>query len=103
MMTVRSPTGFSIVYNDAHHVYRRAEYTDLYKDENQQSWVAQVPNSWVIELVRPWRVYDAAHAPADVAKAFLQELRNRSNMYGYTLADIKSELTAFDGRKKRWK
>lgn len=102
MITVRSPAGFSIQYNDAHYAVRRTEYTDLYKEAGQKDWVAQVPNSWVVEIVRPCRMYDAANNPQDLAEEFLKALREQ-RVGGYKLADIKKELRNFDALRRRWK
>ena len=60
MMTVRFATGFSIQYNTAVQVNRRAEYTDLYSDYECKKWVAQVPTAGcVIEAVPACRSYFA--------------------------------------------
>lgn len=102
MITVRSPTGFSIQYNDARYATRCAEYTDLYKEAGQKGWVAQVPNSWVVEVMRPCRVYDAANNPEGLAEDFLKALRDR-RISNYRLVDIKKALRDFDALRKRWK
>lgn len=58
-MTVRFPDGISIQYNTANYVFRSAAgYTDLYTQKDGQ-WIAQVPNSAVIEVVSACRVYKA--------------------------------------------
>lgn len=59
MMTVRSPQGLAIRYNNANYATRHTEYTDLYRkvvDGKGSDWIAQVPNSWLIELVEPCAV-----------------------------------------------
>lgn len=60
MITVRFATGFSIQYNNANLWTRNAEYSDLfYQHDNKKEWVAQVPNSCIIEAVSPCRTYHA--------------------------------------------
>lgn len=49
-------------YNTARFASRHAEYTDLYADKAETVWVAQVPNTCIIEAVRACRVYDALEA-----------------------------------------
>lgn len=105
MMTVRSPNGLSIVYNSATWASRRSEgYTDLYVEQGGK-WIAQVPNDWLIETVRPCRVYDATHQPEDLAEAFLDLLHERTANWSlnYTFAKIKRELQQFDATRRRWK
>lgn len=57
MITVRFPNGQAIQYNSANYVRRREHYSDLLTKQDG-SWVAQVPNSCVIELVIPCPVYN---------------------------------------------
>lgn len=57
MMTVRFPNGQAIQYNDARHVNRHNEFTDLYTCEDGR-WIAQVPNSCIIEGAIPCQVYN---------------------------------------------
>lgn len=63
MMTVRFQNGQAIQYNNAGYVVRSAEYSDLYEargdDGKGKNWIAQVPNSCVIECRFACRVYDA--------------------------------------------
>lgn len=57
MMTVRFPNGQAIQYNTAGFVLRNTSYTDIYVKEGGQ-WIAQVPNTCVIESVRACKVYN---------------------------------------------
>lgn len=57
MMTVRFPNGQAIQYNNAKYVERSEVYTDIY-DKKGGIWIAQVPNSCVIEAVTACRVYN---------------------------------------------
>ena len=58
MMTVRFPNGQAVHYNTATYATRRSEFTDLYTEEGGD-WVAQVPNSCIIEMVPACCVYNA--------------------------------------------
>jgi hypothetical protein len=58
MITVRFASGFSVQYNTANFVTRHTEYSDL-STAKDGTWVAQVPNSALIEVVTPCRVYSA--------------------------------------------
>lgn len=64
MMTVRFHTGFSVQYNNANHAVRRDGYTDLYTRKDG-TWLAQVPNTALIEVVTPCRTYMAQGREAD--------------------------------------
>ena len=58
MMTVRFSSGQAIQYNSANYVVRSSNgYTDLYEKKDGR-WIAQVPNSCVIETTFPCRVYN---------------------------------------------
>lgn len=58
MMTVRFPNGQAVQYNEARYVARYDSYTDLY-DKKDGVWIAQVPNTCLIESQPACRVYDA--------------------------------------------
>lgn len=51
MMRVRFDTGLVVQYNAAGWASRREGYTDLYVDSKETSWIAQVPNTAIIEFV----------------------------------------------------
>jgi hypothetical protein len=59
MITVRFPTGVSVQYNDAAVVERGSDYSDLYTNRYKTCWVAQVPNSAIIEIRSACAVYTA--------------------------------------------
>lgn len=62
MMTVRMPNGQAVQYNNAGYVVSHGEYTDIYRrkggDRTGEGWVAQVPNTCIIESEIACRVYD---------------------------------------------
>ena len=58
MITVRFPNGQTVVYNTANYVTRTENYADIYTRKDGE-WIAQVPNSCIIEAVSACRVYDA--------------------------------------------
>ena len=74
MITVRFPTGFSIQYNDANYVHRSSEYTDLYT-EKDGNWIAQAPNSALIERFPPCRTYNPISTATERVQAEITALR----------------------------
>lgn len=58
MMTVRFPNGQAVQYNTANYASRWATYTDLYTKKDG-GWIAQVPNTCIIEVSPACHVYDA--------------------------------------------
>jgi hypothetical protein len=77
MITVRFATGFSVQYNDAKYVFRRERYSDIYKEKGGL-WIAQAPNSALIEVVHPCRTYNAATEWAETkANAEVQLLQKK--------------------------
>lgn len=58
MITVRFPNGQAVQYNAATHVARYSENSDLFIEQGGQ-WIAYVPNTCMIEVVAPCRVYNA--------------------------------------------
>ena len=62
MITVRFPNGQAVQYNDAGFVDRDQSYSDLYVDSTKEKWIAQVPNTCLIEIVQPCCVYNALPA-----------------------------------------
>ena len=57
MMTIRFPNGQAVQYNGANYVHRFSDYSDLYEKKDGK-WIAQVPNTCIIEVVTPCRVYN---------------------------------------------
>ena len=53
------PDGTRVQYNSAHYVNRSSGFSDLLtaKEASGGTWVAQVPNTALIEFVTPCRVY----------------------------------------------
>lgn len=104
MITVRSPAGVSVQFNTANYIMRYSSYTDIYTQKDG-SWVAQVPNDWLIEVVKPCRVYRAAQEPEDLFKAAIEELRKRPGDWAASaqIADLKHALVKFDARRRCWK
>jgi hypothetical protein len=72
MMWVRFPNGQCVQYNNANYAVRNSEYTDLYKksvDGKGQGWIAQVPNTCIVEVEFACRVWNPLTEPReDVAK-----------------------------------
>lgn len=106
-ITVRSPSGLSIQYNDANYAVRGNVYTDLYESAEKKHWIAQVPSTvFVIEAIKACRVYRAGEHPADQLEAFKLFLDSRPSL-GYCdavrLAEIKQALRRFNGKTKRWR
>lgn len=74
MMWVRFPNGQCIQYNTANYVLRHdAGYTDLYTKKDG-TWIAQVPNTCVVESVAACRVWNPLTQPTDSEAA--KELRS---------------------------
>ena len=92
MIWVRFSTGVSVRYNTANFICRREEYSDLYVNEagykNDTGWVAQVPNSAIIEKVEAC----AVNHPLDTGNLRLSEIEK-------TLRSMKLELAALRKRK----
>ena len=61
MMTVRFPNGQAVQYNTATYVLRKDGFSDLYTKKDG-TWIAQVPNTCIIESVSACRVYDGLHS-----------------------------------------
>jgi hypothetical protein len=58
MITVRFPNGQAVQYNSANYVERFTYgYSDLYEKKDGR-WVAQVPNTCLIEIISACRVYN---------------------------------------------
>ena len=103
MITVRSPSGFSIQFNDATHVVRNSGHSDLLT-QRDGAWIAQVPNDWVIEVRRPCRVYRAGQDPAETIAALLEEIEQQRHALPIVkLRDLKRALTRFNARTGRWR
>jgi hypothetical protein len=73
MMTVRFDNGFSIQYNNATFAKRNSQYTDLYTKEHG-AWIAQVPNSAIVESVSPCRTYNPVRNDSDKVQASIDAL-----------------------------
>jgi hypothetical protein len=71
MMTVRFPNGQAVQYNNANFIERSSEYSDIYEHKDG-IWIAQVPNSCVVEKIKPCRVYNPL---ATVSNESLVELK----------------------------
>jgi hypothetical protein len=104
MMTVRSPEGLSLRFNHANFAERNPHgYTDLYTEKGGY-WIAQVPNTWIIEVRQPCRIWNAAQEPSEAISALLDDIeRRRGDLPVDKLADLKRALQRFDSRQRRWK
>lgn len=105
MITVRSPHGLSIIYNDATFVERFSTYSDLYTDSQKSRWVAQVPNDYIIELVKPCKIEFSIPSPEKDIETILTllERRDRGAFTYKVLIRLKKALRFYDGRRGRWK
>lgn len=104
MITVRSPHGICVQYNSASFVSRHDTYTDLY-EKKDGAWVAQVGNDWLIEVVKPCRVYRAAESSENVLEAAVAAVRLRPAGYsiGSQIAELKRELRKYNATRRVWK
>lgn len=80
MMTVRFQSGFSVRYNDANFVSRHGEYSDLMTAEKGK-WIAQVPNSAIIEVMPSCSCFnpiaDTAHDRLSRVEKELRAIRRK--------------------------
>jgi len=77
MMTVRFPNGQAVVYNRAYYVTRSQHgYSDLYGKKDGE-WIAQIPNTCIIESEHACRVYNALDTPADEVMKTLKRINTR--------------------------
>ncbi len=81
MVTVRFPNGQAVQYNTAAFVVRSSEYSDIYENSSQKVWIAQVPNTCIIEIQPACRVYDGMNQRKndllrDEVKNITKELRS---------------------------
>ena len=103
MMTVRSPAGLSIQFNDANYVERLQAFSDLYSEKGG-FWIAQVPIDWIIEIRRPCRVYRAGQDPTEAIKAVVGEIeQHRHALPIVELRDLKRALSRFNAKTWRWR
>lgn len=83
MMWVRFPNGQCIQYNRAGYVVRNTEYSDVYvkrgADSKGEGWIAQVPNSCIIELELACRVSNPLTEPKEDVTKELKSLRRLVN------------------------
>ncbi len=76
MVTVRFPNGQAIQYNDGAYINRLSGYTDIYTKKDGQ-FLAQVPNTCIIEYVHPCRVYNPiANVPNEELEALKKEIQS---------------------------
>lgn len=102
-MRVRFPTGVTLNYPQAKYATRKAEFTDLYTKQDGD-WVAQIPNSCVIEVQPASRVHNAVNDPGDVLSAALALIERRDpSLSSHDLGRIKVTLQDFNARRRRWK
>ena len=87
MITVRFASGFSVRYNSATFAQNRSEFTDLLTKEGGL-WVAQVPNSSIVEFTAPCRTYFAGK---DETKAENRALQHKLDLARRQLAKLKKE------------
>jgi hypothetical protein len=107
MMTVRFPDGTSFVYNEADWACRSANgFTDLYttSDKEKRKWIAQVPNSCLIEVRPACRIYNTLTNEGTI-QTLLASMRN-FGMYSdemRALIELKKELSKLNSRSRTWR
>jgi len=108
MIRVRFPNGQCVTYNEANHVERLAEFTDLYESKAKRQWIAQVPNTAIIECVEPCSVTNPISGMT-LEKAIQFVLDNGRSCGGSwtaeagLLSDLKLMLQDFNRQRRTWK
>lgn len=74
MMTVRFPNGQAIQYNTATYATRFPTHTDIYERKDGR-WIAQVPNTCLIEVMSACRVYNPLDKRTEL-ESITKELRS---------------------------
>jgi len=104
-MTVRFQTGFSVVYNDANYVSRQSGFSDLYTNKEGR-WIAQVPNTAIIETVKACRFEnpDKKLTIESALELLVGHVREIDSYYlREKLALLKTQLQPFNARTKTWR
>jgi len=101
MMTVRFPSGFSVQYNNAHHLSFHGDMMRLLTAAQDGQWICDIPvaSGAIIEVSQPCRTYDAN--TREITKQAIIDRLHQLN--GYDVACIKSELKKFNSLRKAWK
>lgn len=102
MITVRFETGFSVQYNSATYCKWRDTRVDLYTADpaKEGKWVATVPNTCIVEVSTPCRLYNPVLNVSDAAQFVIDNLRKTETS---KLIELKRELKEFDSTQRRWK
>jgi len=82
LLTVRFPNGQAVQYNTANYVKSSTEYSDIY-EKKDGVWVAQVPNTCIIEAVNACRVYHAPESELTASIANQIEVLGRKLLRAY--------------------
>jgi hypothetical protein len=98
MLTVRFPNGQAVQYNTANHASRGANYTDIYTRQGG-AWVAQVPNTAIIESTPACRVYNPL--PSSAIDIVLEMLREK--VTDRRLSVMKRLLAKYNTKTGLWK
>lgn len=103
MITVRFPNGQAIQYNDASYCTRSVNgYSDLYTKKDG-TWIAQVPNTALIESVRPCAITNPVAremTPESACDLVAKHIRSISSG---KLSMLKSLLSRFNRRTHTWR
>lgn len=106
-MRVLMPNGALVEYQKATYANRDAMgFTDLYtkKPADGGQWLAQVPNTAMIQVGTPSKTTPAGIGTQDALEILLDAAKRRDgDLSGYKLRDLKRLLDGFDSRRKEWK
>lgn len=76
MITVRFPSGFSVQYNDLHHIKWQADGSALLMKSMESGWSVAVPKDCLIEFMHPCAAYNAA-GPNDAVVNQIAQLERK--------------------------
>lgn len=103
MITVRFPNGQAIQYNDASYCTRSVNgYSDLYTKKDG-TWIAQVPNTALIESVRPCSITNPVAREMTPESALALVTEHLRTLPGHKVRDLKVALRAFNARSRTWR
>jgi hypothetical protein len=108
VITVRFPTGTTVVYNSAVEIERlNSGRTQLLKkDSNGSRWiVAEVPADCIVEFVNPCRFENPLHGQTSevAARLLTQSPEALRSAPPYLLGKLKEMLSPFDRRNHQWR
>ena len=77
MIRVRFDSGLVLQYNEAGWIEAGAGYADLWTSRDKVKFIAQVPNTCVIESTPPCRVYRHDHEGPEDTLAVIANLKRK--------------------------